>query len=91
MDTCEYGRMFCAFTASKHNKSQDDWGREVLAIDPLINIGLSCEAKLGLELAEQMVIFALNDNEDPTEAEGGYHWSLLVYSRSALFVLLASP
>lgn len=30
-----------------------------------------------------MVIFALNDNPDPTIAEGGCHWSLVAYSRSA--------
>ncbi|KAG0565417.1 hypothetical protein KC19_8G188800 [Ceratodon purpureus] len=29
----------------------------------------------------QMIIFALNDNPDPTMAEGGCHWSLVVYSR----------
>lgn len=30
-----------------------------------------------------MVVFALNDNPDPSAAEGGCHWSLVVYSRSA--------
>jgi hypothetical protein len=40
--------------------------------------------KLGLTfLAGQMIIFALNDNPDPTVAEGGCHWSLVVYSRLA--------
>ncbi|XP_024359521.1 NEDD8-specific protease 1 [Physcomitrium patens] len=35
-----------------------------------------------MSLAErEMVVFALNDNPDPSAAEGGCHWSLVVYSR----------
>ncbi|OVA18167.1 Peptidase C48 [Macleaya cordata] len=37
-----------------------------------------------LKLAEKkVVIFAVNDNEDVTQAEGGTHWSLLAYERNA--------
>lgn len=40
--------------------------------------------KLGLAfLVLQMIIFALNDNPDPTMVESGCHWSLVVYSRLA--------
>ncbi|KAI3435908.1 hypothetical protein D9Q98_001966 [Chlorella vulgaris] len=36
-----------------------------------------------LGFPKQLVLFAINDNPDVTEAEGGSHWSLLAYSAAS--------
>jgi hypothetical protein len=38
---------------------------------------------MGLRVvSRQMVMFALNNNEDVETAEGGTHWTLLMFNRS---------
>ncbi|ERM97931.1 hypothetical protein AMTRI_Chr06g195410 [Amborella trichopoda] len=64
--------------------------QDILLVPPCISFWImSCTDKQGLEpfvnplklQSRNLVIFPINDNDDVSMAEGGSHWSLLVYIR----------
>lgn len=63
---------------------------EILLMPPSITFWImNCPAESLKEFLDplhlpqkKLVIFPVNDNDDVSEAEGGYHWSLLAFERS---------
>ncbi|BBN17309.1 sentrin-specific protease 8 [Marchantia polymorpha subsp. ruderalis] len=78
-------RQFCSFTGCHENETSP-----LLLVGPTLTFWLlHCPDSEGLLATIQpmslhereMVIFAVNNNEDVETAEGGTHWTLLMYNR----------
>ncbi|PKA51479.1 NEDD8-specific protease 1 [Apostasia shenzhenica] len=84
-------RLIEFFFAHLSSSDGDDADRHLLLVPPSISFWLSncpdgsllLEAAAPLRLRDRdLVLFTVNNNSDVALAEGGTHWSLLVYERA---------